>query len=116
MMPRELLPRSGYGEGLPGWAASSLPSPDPTLPHRVPLCTLQGLQRRATPHPSELKVMKRGVEERRGEAYSWKPESRLPSPLEEVPVGTCTVPKGHQPGRLAPLGSSGCLVILGVGL
>ncbi|CAD7694038.1 unnamed protein product [Nyctereutes procyonoides] len=43
----------------------------------------RGLQRRATPHPSELKVMKRGVEERRGEAYSWRPESRPPSPLEE---------------------------------
>ncbi|XP_013974216.3 protein scribble homolog isoform X1 [Canis lupus familiaris] len=58
----------------------------------VPMCSddaegaaaeKRGLQRRATPHPSELKVMKRGVEERRGEAYSWKPESRLPSPLEE---------------------------------
>uniref|UniRef100_A0A452SKK7 Protein scribble homolog n=1 Tax=Ursus americanus TaxID=9643 RepID=A0A452SKK7_URSAM len=43
----------------------------------------RGLQRRATPHPSELKVMKRGVEERRGEAYSCRPESRPPSPLEE---------------------------------
>lgn len=28
----------------------------------------RGLQRRATPHPSELKVMKRGIEERRAEA------------------------------------------------
>nr|XP_025727051.1 LOW QUALITY PROTEIN: protein scribble homolog [Callorhinus ursinus] len=43
----------------------------------------RGLQRRATPHPSELKVMKRGVEERRGEAHSRRPESRPPSPLEE---------------------------------
>ncbi|XP_047583483.1 protein scribble homolog isoform X5 [Lutra lutra] len=43
----------------------------------------RGLQRRATPHPSELKVMKRGVEERRGEAHSRRPESRTPSPLEE---------------------------------
>ncbi|XP_044100748.1 protein scribble homolog isoform X2 [Neovison vison] len=43
----------------------------------------RGLQRRATPHPSELKVMKRGVEERRGEAHCRRPESRTPSPLEE---------------------------------
>ncbi|XP_039109961.1 protein scribble homolog isoform X2 [Hyaena hyaena] len=43
----------------------------------------RGLQRRATPHPSELKVMKRGVEERRGEAFSCRPESGPPSPLEE---------------------------------
>ncbi|XP_019513393.1 PREDICTED: protein scribble homolog isoform X3 [Hipposideros armiger] len=41
-----------------------------------------GLQRRATPHPSELKVMKRGVEERRNEA-SCRPNPRPPSPLEE---------------------------------
>lgn len=31
---------------------------------------LQGLQRRATPHPSELKEMKKGIEERRNEAYT----------------------------------------------
>ncbi|XP_010628985.1 protein scribble homolog, partial [Fukomys damarensis] len=43
----------------------------------------RGLQRRATPHPSELKVMKRGIEERRSEAYSCKPDLRLPSPTEE---------------------------------
>lgn len=30
----------------------------------------QGLQRRATPHPSELKVMKKVIEERRNEAYT----------------------------------------------
>ncbi|XP_032982096.1 protein scribble homolog isoform X4 [Rhinolophus ferrumequinum] len=41
-----------------------------------------GLQRRATPHPSELKVMKRGVEERRNEA-SCRPNPRPPSALEE---------------------------------
>uniref|UniRef100_A0A8C2YQF9 Protein scribble homolog n=1 Tax=Chinchilla lanigera TaxID=34839 RepID=A0A8C2YQF9_CHILA len=43
----------------------------------------RGLQRRATPHPSELKVMKRGIEERRSEAYSCKPDPRRPSPTEE---------------------------------
>ncbi|XP_036137167.1 protein scribble homolog isoform X2 [Molossus molossus] len=42
----------------------------------------RGLQRRATPHPSELKVMKRGVEERRSEA-SRRPDPGLPSPSEE---------------------------------
>ncbi|XP_029420081.1 protein scribble homolog isoform X3 [Nannospalax galili] len=43
----------------------------------------RGLQRRATPHPSELKVMKRGIEERRSEAYTCKPDPSLPSPSEE---------------------------------
>ncbi|KAM6171478.1 protein scribble homolog isoform 2-T2 [Erethizon dorsatum] len=43
----------------------------------------RGLQRRATPHPSELKVMKRGIEERRSEAYSCKPDPRVPLPTEE---------------------------------
>uniref|UniRef100_A0A8C3WAY9 Protein scribble homolog n=1 Tax=Catagonus wagneri TaxID=51154 RepID=A0A8C3WAY9_9CETA len=51
----------------------------------------RGLQRRATPHPSELKVMKRGVE-RRSEAASCRPDpgppSPSPPPSEEVPVGT----------------------------
>uniref|UniRef100_A0A673UMH6 PDZ domain-containing protein n=1 Tax=Suricata suricatta TaxID=37032 RepID=A0A673UMH6_SURSU len=48
----------------------------------------RGLQRRATPHPSELKVMKRGVEERRGEAFSCRPESGPPSPSEEKRLST----------------------------
>ncbi|KAM9050375.1 LOW QUALITY PROTEIN: protein scribble homolog [Megaptera novaeangliae] len=41
----------------------------------------RGLQRRATPHPGELKVMKRGVE-RRSEAASCRPDcaQRSPSP------------------------------------
>uniref|UniRef100_A0A8C3YGY2 Scribble planar cell polarity protein n=1 Tax=Catagonus wagneri TaxID=51154 RepID=A0A8C3YGY2_9CETA len=39
----------------------------------------RGLQRRATPHPSELKVMKRGVE-RRSEAASCRPDPGPPSP------------------------------------
>ncbi|KAF6720564.1 scribble-like protein [Oryzias melastigma] len=30
----------------------------------------RGLQRRATPHPSELKVMKKGMEDRRNDAYT----------------------------------------------
>ncbi|XP_039701940.1 protein scribble homolog isoform X3 [Pteropus medius] len=42
----------------------------------------RGLQRRATPHPSELRVMKRGMAERRSEA-SCKPDPQPPSPLEE---------------------------------
>ncbi|XP_042109882.1 protein scribble homolog isoform X9 [Ovis aries] len=42
----------------------------------------RGLQRRATPHPSELKVMKRGVE-RRSEATSCRPDPMPPSLSEE---------------------------------
>ncbi|XP_070320406.1 protein scribble homolog isoform X4 [Odocoileus virginianus] len=42
----------------------------------------RGLQRRATPHPSELKVMKRGVE-RRSEVTSCRPDPVPPSPSEE---------------------------------
>ncbi|XP_017575118.1 protein scribble homolog isoform X14 [Pygocentrus nattereri] len=34
----------------------------------------RGLQRRATPHPSELKVMKNVIEARRNEAYTSKPD------------------------------------------
>ncbi|XP_036452817.1 protein scribble homolog isoform X14 [Colossoma macropomum] len=34
----------------------------------------KGLQRRATPHPSELKVMKNVIEARRNEAYTSKPD------------------------------------------
>ncbi|XP_075172095.1 protein scribble homolog [Anomaloglossus baeobatrachus] len=39
----------------------------------------RGLQRRATPHPSELKVMKRGIEERRNEGYIARPDTTSPS-------------------------------------
>ncbi|KAI1902084.1 hypothetical protein AGOR_G00041070 [Albula goreensis] len=34
----------------------------------------RGLQRRATPHPSELKVMKKVIEEKRNEAYTSRPD------------------------------------------
>ncbi|XP_023597408.1 protein scribble homolog isoform X1 [Trichechus manatus latirostris] len=43
----------------------------------------RGLQRRATPHPSELKVMKRGIEERRSEVTPCKLGPRSRSPSEE---------------------------------
>ncbi|MEE6523508.1 hypothetical protein FKM82_022441, partial [Ascaphus truei] len=39
----------------------------------------RGLQRRATPHPSELKVMKKVIEVRRNEGYAPKPETTPPS-------------------------------------
>ncbi|XP_075067662.1 protein scribble homolog isoform X19 [Mixophyes fleayi] len=39
----------------------------------------RGLQRRATPHPSELKVMKQGIEERRNEGYTAKPDTASPN-------------------------------------
>uniref|UniRef100_A0A8C3FFU7 Scribble planar cell polarity protein n=1 Tax=Chrysemys picta bellii TaxID=8478 RepID=A0A8C3FFU7_CHRPI len=44
----------------------------------------RGLQRRATPHPSELKVMKKVIEVRRNEIYSAKPDFSLPVPLPQV--------------------------------
>ncbi|XP_074118316.1 protein scribble homolog isoform X24 [Sminthopsis crassicaudata] len=43
----------------------------------------RSLQRRATPHPSELKVMKKVIEDRRNEAYTAKPDSEQMSPTEE---------------------------------
>ncbi|XP_056317910.1 protein scribble homolog isoform X15 [Danio aesculapii] len=43
----------------------------------------QGLQRRATPHPSELKVMKNVIEARRNEAYTARPDEDLESPDTE---------------------------------
>ncbi|XP_044031834.1 protein scribble homolog isoform X5 [Siniperca chuatsi] len=44
----------------------------------------RGLQRRATPHPSELKVMKKVIEERRNEAYTSRPDGEeSPDPQEK---------------------------------
>ncbi|KAM6953296.1 protein scribble homolog [Aplochiton taeniatus] len=43
----------------------------------------RGLQRRATPHPSELKVMKKVIEDRRNEAYYSKPDGAAGSPDPE---------------------------------
>ncbi|XP_030660285.1 protein scribble homolog isoform X6 [Nomascus leucogenys] len=43
----------------------------------------RGLQRRATPHPSELKVMKRNIEGRRSEACPCQPDPGSPLPAEE---------------------------------
>ncbi|XP_016303865.1 protein scribble homolog [Sinocyclocheilus anshuiensis] len=43
----------------------------------------QGLQRRATPHPNELKVMKNVIEARRNEAYTAKPDEDVESPDSE---------------------------------
>uniref|UniRef100_A0A671SVT6 Protein scribble homolog n=1 Tax=Sinocyclocheilus anshuiensis TaxID=1608454 RepID=A0A671SVT6_9TELE len=44
----------------------------------------RGLQRRATPHPNELKVMKNVIEARRNEAYTAKPDEDVESPDSEV--------------------------------
>uniref|UniRef100_A0A8C9STU1 Protein scribble homolog n=1 Tax=Scleropages formosus TaxID=113540 RepID=A0A8C9STU1_SCLFO len=47
----------------------------------------RGLQRRATPHPSELKVMKKVIEERRNEAYAARPDRDEETPdTEERPL------------------------------
>nr|XP_057916726.1 protein scribble homolog isoform X2 [Doryrhamphus excisus] len=43
----------------------------------------RGLQRRATPHPSELKVMKKVIEERRNEAFTSRPEGDQSSDAQE---------------------------------
>ncbi|XP_069738176.1 protein scribble homolog isoform X17 [Phaenicophaeus curvirostris] len=43
----------------------------------------RGLQRRATPHPSELKVMKKVIEVRRSEAFAAKPDAGPNSPSSE---------------------------------
>ncbi|XP_073488499.1 protein scribble homolog isoform X16 [Aquarana catesbeiana] len=43
----------------------------------------RGLQRRATPHPSELKVMKKGIEDRRNEHFTTKPDAASPSDEEK---------------------------------
>ncbi|XP_064297935.1 protein scribble homolog isoform X18 [Phalacrocorax carbo] len=43
----------------------------------------RGLQRRATPHPSELKVMKKVIEVRRNEVHAAKPDTELSSPNAE---------------------------------
>uniref|UniRef100_A0A4W5NGD2 Protein scribble homolog n=1 Tax=Hucho hucho TaxID=62062 RepID=A0A4W5NGD2_9TELE len=44
----------------------------------------RGLQRRATPHHSELKVMKKVIEERRNEAYTSRADGETESPGAEV--------------------------------
>ncbi|NXX19738.1 SCRIB protein, partial [Podargus strigoides] len=43
----------------------------------------RGLQRRATPHPSELKVMKKVIEVRRSEVCAAKPDAEVKSPISE---------------------------------
>uniref|UniRef100_A0A7N6AWT9 Protein scribble homolog n=1 Tax=Anabas testudineus TaxID=64144 RepID=A0A7N6AWT9_ANATE len=44
----------------------------------------RGLQRRATPHPSELKEMKKVIEERRNEGYTSRPDGEeSPDPQEK---------------------------------
>ncbi len=49
----------------------------------------QGLQRRATPHPSELKVMKKVIEERRNEAYTSRPDGEEESLDPQVRTSYC---------------------------
>ncbi|XP_043923410.1 protein scribble homolog isoform X3 [Protopterus annectens] len=44
----------------------------------------RGLQRRATPHPSELKVMKKAIEDLRNDVYTAKPDEELDSPDTEL--------------------------------
>uniref|UniRef100_A0A8C8VKQ7 Scribble planar cell polarity protein n=1 Tax=Pelusios castaneus TaxID=367368 RepID=A0A8C8VKQ7_9SAUR len=51
----------------------------------------RGLQRRATPHPSELKVMKKVIEVRRNEVYSEKRLSATSNRSEDSHVSNSTV-------------------------
>lgn len=99
-----------WGGGVPGGLPPPHPCLTPAPPRPSPLCPLQGLQRRATPHPSELKVMKRGVE-RRSEATSCRPDSTQhspsPPPSEEVPGGTRGAWEGCPPYKLSCLGTPG---------
>nr|XP_033790933.1 protein scribble homolog isoform X4 [Geotrypetes seraphini] len=44
----------------------------------------RGLQRRATPHPNELKELKKVIEVRRNEPYIAKPDSPSPSPTAKM--------------------------------
>uniref|UniRef100_A0A671SXC8 Protein scribble homolog n=1 Tax=Sinocyclocheilus anshuiensis TaxID=1608454 RepID=A0A671SXC8_9TELE len=55
----------------------------------------RGLQRRATPHPNELKVMKNVIEARRNEAYTAKPDEDVESPDSEVNSNKGTIPTVH---------------------
>ena len=59
---------------------------------------LQGLQRRATPHPSELKVMKKVIEERRNEAYTSRHDGEEEGPDQRVHSTYCkmTIMSGLQ--------------------
>ncbi|XP_018418150.1 PREDICTED: protein scribble homolog [Nanorana parkeri] len=50
----------------------------------------RGLHRRATPHPSELKVMKKGIEDRRNEHFTPKPHAVSPSDEEKRHSGDST--------------------------
>ncbi|KAG7273628.1 hypothetical protein CRUP_017350 [Coryphaenoides rupestris] len=58
----------------------------------------RGLQRRATPHPSELKVMKKVIEERRNEAYTSKPDGEPDSPDHQASNSTVSA-NSHEEKR-----------------
>ncbi|KAM9198404.1 protein scribble homolog isoform 2-T2 [Dugong dugon] len=60
----------------------------------------RGLQRRATPHPSELKVMKRGIEERRSEEKRLSTESGL-SEASHLSTSTCSEQEPEGPSAEA---------------
>ncbi|XP_020025927.2 protein scribble homolog isoform X13 [Castor canadensis] len=96
LLPQQPLPNfedPGH-QGSPSESCSDAPlsrvsviqfleAPDGDEDTEEAAATKPGLQRRATPHPSELKVMKRGIEERRNEVYTCKPDLGPPSPSEE---------------------------------
>uniref|UniRef100_A0A8C3J9Q6 Protein scribble homolog n=1 Tax=Calidris pygmaea TaxID=425635 RepID=A0A8C3J9Q6_9CHAR len=73
----------------------------------------QGLQRRATPHPSELKVMKKVIEVRRSEAHAAKPNADLNSPHSEV--SAVHQETGNHGGHVADSGKREAGLTLGKG-
>lgn len=57
------------------------------------------MQRRATPHPSELKVMKKVIEVRRSEAHAAKADPNLALPNSDLRNGVTTDNVGRGWGR-----------------
>lgn len=68
-----------------------LSSHDRSLDSNPCLSLFQGLQRRATPHPSELKVMKKVIEERRNEAYTSRSDGEEESLDQQVLASYCVM-------------------------
>uniref|UniRef100_A0A8D0H687 Scribble planar cell polarity protein n=1 Tax=Sphenodon punctatus TaxID=8508 RepID=A0A8D0H687_SPHPU len=75
----------------------------------------RGLQRRATPHPSELKVMKKVIEVRRNEVYVAKPDMDLDSPNSEVKRLSATSNHSEDSRVSSSTVSAGCQEEQGVG-
>uniref|UniRef100_A0A8D2P2R1 Protein scribble homolog n=1 Tax=Zosterops lateralis melanops TaxID=1220523 RepID=A0A8D2P2R1_ZOSLA len=69
----------------------------------------RGLQRRATPHPSELKVMKKVIEVRRNEVNAAKADANPNSPNSEVSAGHWGMDNHREHGIMEWFGLEGVL-------